>query len=207
MLCTADVYDGKTLLKYSVLQGFGVGTCAAREALRQSVCATGKKFELVGSINCVKDPTDGDCPVAATVCMDLMQPVMCAAKTYDGRPISEEQGLRAWGTNACVAQQNLKNFACKTGLRPSLIGADVQCWDDQSDGECPIKTESCESDYNAHICKATIYEGQTLSRPLAAFGASECEAKAELQQQACNQGYRPSKLGDVTCKPDQEMSL
>ncbi len=207
MLCTADMYDGKTLMKHFVLQGFGVGSCAAREALRQSVCAAGKKFELVSSINCVKDPSDGECPVAQQACITLFQPVMCAAVSYDGRPLADEQKMRAWGDNSCVAQHNLKLLACKSGMRPSLLGENVECWDDQSEGECPVKIESCESTYVSHICKATSYNGQTLTSPLTTFGASECEAKAELQQQACNQGYRPSKLDQIHCQPEQEAPL
>lgn len=208
MLCSADLYDGKTLLKTKVLQGWGQGSCAAREALRKATCDSGKKFELVANIVCVNDPSSGECPVADQACITLLQPVMCAAKAYDGRTLSDEQAFRAWGSNSCVAQQNLKLLACKLGLRPSLMAAgDIQCWDDQSEGECPVATESCESDYVPHVCKVVMYNGQNLTRPLAAFGASQCEAKAELQQQACNQGYRPSKLGEMQCQADQDMAL
>jgi hypothetical protein len=186
----------------------GETACLARRSLYQKSCEQQIDIASLSQLNCIPDPSRGECPTPKKVCTFEYQPTVCRAQRYDGRQLSWDLMPSAWGSNPCVAKLNLQEEACHSGIVPSLM-AEISCENDHTEGACPPKRD-CEErdDDEAVVCTVEEYGDGKLERPWTVFAPSRCEAVRQIHTLACrfanaeNQ-LKPSMLGKIECEsPD-----
>ena len=145
-------------------------------------------------------PSVAECPIRNTVCTMDYNPMVCSAAAYAGKAQSVAEQSIAWGPNGCAAKLNLHRQICAAGLLPSKLG-EVQCVPDASNGHCPPASAVCREHGQPTNCRADAYGSQHLNPDLAVktAGASECEAKAKLNKEACRRNLDPERLAAITC--------
>jgi hypothetical protein len=208
-LCSLSKYEGGLLSSYQIIQGWGNDLCTAKHALNIEVCKQNKDPTKIGRITCIPDPSDGECPTKDLLCPDSKAPAVCQARRYNKSLLHWEQSLKGWGFNECKAKENLLKQACKSNLKPSLLGH-IFCEEDYTKGKCPITQEVCsETPKEAvpHTCHAEKYGETTLSEPFFTYGLTLCEAKTALYELAClyansQNRLNPSHLTDIKCEPE-----
>ncbi len=200
MACAAKAYDSRPLPPSRELMAWGRSPCAARLALAKAACAANLSPSLLGRVSCIPDPSDGRCPPRHPACPEALVPTVCAAKGYGAQDLSPAQQLHAFGLNQCLAELALRTAACRQNLDPKNL-ARVTCEFDALEGECPLPPAApCNDPPRRAYCRALKVIGEPLPKPLAANGASVCEAKRELEALACAAGLRPSRLDAVVCE-------
>lgn len=70
--------------------------------------------------------------------------------------------------------------------------------------ECPVEEVVCSQEYSPALCSASSYDGRAVDvdSRVVAWGTNGCTGALGLRKQACKQGLKPSKLGQIQCVPD-----
>jgi len=183
---------------------WGRTACLAKRNLLQKSCKMGIPVAQLGKLNCIPDPSRGECPVERGACTFEYSPASCRAARYDGRKLSWDLMPTTWGSNACQARQKLQEEACHSGLVPSLM-QDINCEPDSSEGACPPKSDCDDTKTDPVVCTVERYGEQVLEKPWTVFAPSQCQAKQQLQKLACRYAnqenqLKPSLLGPIQCE-------
>jgi len=196
-----------SFLIFIVSIAFCLDACTTSEHGRavSTSSSTDETAPLPGLPEVQRGPGPNECPPADAPCPEIYAPSYCRARAYQDEPLMEDQTIRAWGENSCVAKLALAGEACRSGKSPAAMSG-VECIPDVSRGKCPFQRKICTMDVSPKVCTAMRYAGQVIepgeggATQLVATGSNECDAKNNLMQLACIKNLDPDKVGGITCK-------
>ncbi|NRA65159.1 MAG: hypothetical protein HRU19_11795 [Pseudobacteriovorax sp.] len=196
--------------RFGKFSSWGKGACQARQALQKSVCKSRSEGIKQARIQCIPEPTNGECPkkIEELSCdpniKTTAKRIRCQAKFFRGQPLPMERWLQGYGQSLCHAKQSLIHNACENGYLPSQISG-VSCEPDTSQGECPPAYSCIPKSETTVKCQVSDIAGKKLEEPWLAESSSSCESIYRLEQKACRLAsqknkVRPSQLGDAICE-------
>lgn len=198
-VCSATRYEGRVIAGSLAVRAWGANVCEGRVALAKEACGRGLSPAQMTGVQCVPDASGGNCPAASVACDDTEEPTLCTAGQYGDQKLGNQQTLKGWGPNPCLARAALARATCDRNLNPVALG-DVQCGPDPQGGECPPPEAFCKDPVRDSVCEGKKLLGRSLTTPLVARGTSSCEANQLLLRQACEQGIKPSDIEDIVCR-------
>jgi hypothetical protein len=193
VLCSAGTYAGQVVDQEARLVAWGTNACSGKIALQKEACRLNLRPSKLGQVQCVPDASEGNCPPESLPCPDSTAPTVCTANAYGDQNLPAEKAIKAWGSNA-----NLAQVACRQNLNPKALKK-IVCTDDPSAGECPPPDKPCHEKERRVTCKARKYDGKPVKEPMEAKADSACEAKKDLARQACKRSLRPSAIDEIVC--------
>lgn len=146
-----------------------------------------------------------ECPPLEGLCTASDSPVFCQVRTYAGKAIKFHEQFSTHAASACHARTQIYKLACQDRMAPSLLGS-VQCVPDGSSGHCPVEERDCGELQPEHtVCRVVRYSDQVLKGHPGMFarGASECDARNQLNRLVCRNNLNPKLVQDIRCEIDE----